>query len=199
MAARFGLAGGIPESWVRPIRDADDSRESKAAFKLATGLCCQVQYTGRKRDGWKEGKRGRRGMRGMRRRDSPLAPPHLLSFSSPLSPLFLPSPLLSPSSLLFPLTLPLLPLLSSSPLYFPPLPPPFLTPQSLTTQLHWKARHHSTVMPLQPKVAPPRSFLCNFLMAVGRSCSLKNTAAALARGSLACFVLPRSSSKNQRR
>lgn len=71
--------------------------------------------------------------------------------------------------------------------------------QSLTTQLHWKARHHSTVMPLQPKVAPPRSFLCNFLMAVGRSCSLKNTAAALARGSLACFVLPRSSSKNQRR
>uniref|UniRef100_A0A804JA90 Uncharacterized protein n=1 Tax=Musa acuminata subsp. malaccensis TaxID=214687 RepID=A0A804JA90_MUSAM len=42
MAARFGLAGGIPESWVRPIRDADDSRESKAAFKLATGLCCQV-------------------------------------------------------------------------------------------------------------------------------------------------------------
>ncbi|KAJ8503829.1 hypothetical protein OPV22_004715 [Ensete ventricosum] len=38
MAARFRLAGGIPESRVRRIRDADDSRESTASLKLATGL-----------------------------------------------------------------------------------------------------------------------------------------------------------------
>ncbi|WOL16310.1 hypothetical protein Cni_G25097 [Canna indica] len=38
MSARFGLAGGIPERRVRPIWDAVDSRQYKAALKLATGL-----------------------------------------------------------------------------------------------------------------------------------------------------------------
>ncbi|XP_042413928.1 N-terminal acetyltransferase B complex auxiliary subunit NAA25-like isoform X1 [Zingiber officinale] len=38
MAARFGLAGGIPERRVRPIWDAIDSRQFKASLKLANGL-----------------------------------------------------------------------------------------------------------------------------------------------------------------
>ncbi|KAL6630986.1 hypothetical protein ACP70R_028326 [Stipagrostis hirtigluma subsp. patula] len=38
MASKFGLAGGIPERRVRPIWDAVDSRQYKAALKLCTGL-----------------------------------------------------------------------------------------------------------------------------------------------------------------
>ncbi|RZR98060.1 hypothetical protein BHM03_00027358 [Ensete ventricosum] len=38
MATKFGLAGGIPERRVRPIWDAVDSRQYKAALKLATAL-----------------------------------------------------------------------------------------------------------------------------------------------------------------
>lgn len=38
MAARFGLAGGIPERRVRPIWDAIDSRQFKASLKLVNGL-----------------------------------------------------------------------------------------------------------------------------------------------------------------
>uniref|UniRef100_A0A0D9WFC3 Uncharacterized protein n=1 Tax=Leersia perrieri TaxID=77586 RepID=A0A0D9WFC3_9ORYZ len=38
MASKFGLAGGIPERRVRPIWDAVDSRQYKAALKLCTAL-----------------------------------------------------------------------------------------------------------------------------------------------------------------
>ncbi|KAJ4779209.1 hypothetical protein LUZ62_063466 [Rhynchospora pubera] len=38
MASKFGLAGGIPERRVRPIWDAVDSRQYKAALKLSTAL-----------------------------------------------------------------------------------------------------------------------------------------------------------------
>ncbi|CAL4900135.1 unnamed protein product [Urochloa decumbens] len=38
MASKFGLAGGIPERRVRPIWDAVDSRQYKAALKLCTSL-----------------------------------------------------------------------------------------------------------------------------------------------------------------
>ena len=38
MASKFGLAGGIPERRVRPIWDAVDSRQFKAALKLSTAL-----------------------------------------------------------------------------------------------------------------------------------------------------------------
>lgn len=38
MASKVGLAGGIPERRVRPIWDAVDSRQYKAALKLCTAL-----------------------------------------------------------------------------------------------------------------------------------------------------------------
>jgi hypothetical protein len=38
MASKFGLAGGIPERRVRPIWDAVDSRQYKAALKLCAAL-----------------------------------------------------------------------------------------------------------------------------------------------------------------
>lgn len=38
MASKFGMAGGIPERRVRPIWDAVDSRQFKAALKLSTSL-----------------------------------------------------------------------------------------------------------------------------------------------------------------
>lgn len=38
MASKFGLAGGIPERRVRPIWDAVDSRQYKAALKLSAAL-----------------------------------------------------------------------------------------------------------------------------------------------------------------
>ncbi|KAJ3676463.1 hypothetical protein LUZ60_003875 [Juncus effusus] len=38
MASKFGLAGGIPERRVRPIWDAVDSRQFKAALKLSASL-----------------------------------------------------------------------------------------------------------------------------------------------------------------
>ncbi|KAG8085224.1 hypothetical protein GUJ93_ZPchr0010g8296 [Zizania palustris] len=38
MSSKFGLAGGIPERRVRPIWDAVDSRQYKAALKLCTAL-----------------------------------------------------------------------------------------------------------------------------------------------------------------
>lgn len=38
MASKFGMAGGIPERRVRPIWDAVDSRQFKAALKLSTAL-----------------------------------------------------------------------------------------------------------------------------------------------------------------
>nr|CAD1839857.1 unnamed protein product [Ananas comosus var. bracteatus] len=38
MATRFGMAGGIPERRVRPIWDAVDSRQFKAALKLSAAL-----------------------------------------------------------------------------------------------------------------------------------------------------------------
>ncbi|CAL9103714.1 unnamed protein product [Musa acuminata var. zebrina] len=112
MAARFGLAGGIPESWVRPIRDADDSRESKAAFKLATGLVAKYNT--------REG----RGMEERRRRGDSPSPPHPSSSSllllSSLSPLLPYSPLTSSSSHSPPLlSLPLPPLPFSHPNHSP--------------------------------------------------------------------------------
>ncbi|KAF5189246.1 N-alpha-acetyltransferase 25, NatB auxiliary subunit [Thalictrum thalictroides] len=38
MSSKFGMAGGIPERRVRPIWDAVDSRQFKAALKLSTAL-----------------------------------------------------------------------------------------------------------------------------------------------------------------
>ncbi|OAY65690.1 N-alpha-acetyltransferase 25, NatB auxiliary subunit, partial [Ananas comosus] len=43
MATRFGMAGGIPERRVRPIWDAVDSRQFKAALKLSAALLANTQ------------------------------------------------------------------------------------------------------------------------------------------------------------